>query len=131
MTSFIVPGEPRPKKDPYAKHDRAFEEAQAARHRRRDRDKALAWEKAVRAVRGWTSTSAVEALSVMPTTLQQMYLLAEELNQNRPEVLRFFPGVAPSTRRAWAGLATPGASAEKPKRAPRQQRKASEHGTQA
>jgi hypothetical protein len=116
MTSFIVPGEPRPKRDPYAKHDRQFEEAQAARKARRARDKALAWDKAVKQVRAWTSSSAVEALQAMPTALQQMYLLAEELNQNRAEVLRFFPAVAPSTREVWSEVVSPPATtAAKPR----------------
>jgi hypothetical protein len=113
--TFLLPGTPAPKKDPYANADRAYEEAKAARQARRGRDKALSWEKAQKQVRGWTTSMAVEALNAMPTGLQQMYLLAEETQLNRAEVQRFFPAVAPSTREAWAGLASP---QEPPKRAP-------------
>lgn len=107
--SFILPGDPIPKKDPYAKSDAAFAEAQAARHKARARDKQNAWDKAVKSVSTWTPSSAVEAMTAMPSTLQQMYLLAEESTLNRSEVLRFFPAVAPTTREAWTGFATPAA----------------------
>jgi hypothetical protein len=123
--TYLLPGEPRPKKNPYANQDTQYEEAKAARKRNRERDKRLSWERAVKQVSVWTPSMAVEALTAMPAALQQMYLLAEEQTHNRQEVLRFFPAVAPSTRRTWAGLATPKAEAEKPTRAPRQQRKTS------
>jgi hypothetical protein len=116
--TYLLPGEPRPKKNPYEKHDRAFEEAKAARAIRRVRDKALSWEKAVTQVRGWQPSTAVEALRAMPTGIQQMYLLAEETQLNRAEVLRLFPAVAPSTRAAWAEHAAP----EPPKPKPRQRK---------
>lgn len=107
MTSVIVRGEPAPKKNPYASADRAFEEAQAARRARKGREKVLAWERAVKSMKTWTPSSAVEALTRMPVGIQQMYLLAEEQGLNRDAVQRFFPAVAPSTREAWAEFATP------------------------
>ena len=110
MSSFILPGEPAPKKDPYANADRAFQEAQEARRGRRASDKKLAWLKAVKQLKAWTTSMAVEALRAMPRALQQMYLLAEEQGLNRNEVTRFFPAVAPSTREAWAEFATPPAA---------------------
>jgi hypothetical protein len=102
--SYILPGDPIPKKDPYAKSDAAFSEAQAARHARRSRDKQLAWDKAAQQLKVWTPSMAVEAMSGMPGGLQQMYCLIEELGENREAVLRFFPAVGTATREAWAGF---------------------------
>ena len=117
--TFILPGTKPPVRAVGAKENAAYEEAKAARHAARARDKRLSWTKAVKQVSTWTPSMAVEALTNMPPVLQQQYLLAEECNLNRAEVLRYFPAVAPSTRRAWAELATPPAS---PKRAPRQRK---------
>lgn len=105
--TFIQPGEPSPKKSPYARSDAAFEEAQAARHAARERSKEASWDQAVRQTKVWTVSTAADALKLMPSAVQQMYLLAEESTLNRAGVLRLFPAVAPSTREAWAGYATP------------------------
>lgn len=105
--TFILPGTPAPKKDPYANADRAFQEAQEARHARKQSDKALSWEKAVKQVKVWTPSMAVEAMTRMPSGMQQQYCLAEEATLNRTEVLRFFPTPGPTARAAWAGFAVP------------------------
>jgi hypothetical protein len=118
MTSFILPGDPIPKKDPYANSDRAYEEAKAARLARKSKDKSLSWEKALHQVKVWTPSMAVEALTRMPIGIQQMYLLAEETSFNRTEVTRFFPAVAPSTREAWADHVGPAVEETPPKKSP-------------
>lgn len=119
MTSFVLPGEPRPSRGHrFQKADAQFEEAKAARERGRERTKRTAWDNAVTQLGARDVQTVRMLLEPMPIAQREMYLLAEEGHLNREEVLRSFPTVGTKTREVWAEYATPRASSRKRRSAP-------------
>lgn len=91
---------------PRGNADEQFLEASAAAKARREKAKQQRWDNALEFLAKNATHIITQFLSDLPVAQREMYLLAEELTQNRREVLQYFPAAGPTAREVWSQFAS-------------------------